>query len=133
MSDGGRDERDEARVRAAVDALREHDAVEAPSFARTWAAAAASQRPARSFAPWLAAGAGAAAMAVAVLLGLAIWSVRPPRDDVAADRALAARVATMRAEPLAFAAALPTPGAFGGGGWFAQHGARPAREEDRSW
>lgn len=131
MTEPGRDERDEARVREAFDALREHDAGAAPPFARAWAVAASRSR-ARPFALWLAAGAGAAATALAGFAAFVLWAGSPPTDG-AVDEALAAHVAAMRSEPLAFAAALPTAGAFGGGGWFAADATRAQSEEVRSW
>ena len=135
MSEQGRDDREEARLRAAFEAQREHDAAAAPPFARTWAAAEAQQRSrARAWGPWVPVTALASVALLVAGSGLVLWASSNGGSGTngGSGRALAAEVASMRAEPLAFLAASPTPGALGGGGWFGSQWRR-THEEQTSW
>jgi len=140
MSEHDTTDRDEARVRAGFEALRDHDELAAPPFGRTWAAAAAASRPRPALRSWLLATATASVLVVALGSGVVFWAMpgSAPKAPAATatgtdtDRALAVRVASLRAEPLAFLDVAPTPGVLGGGGWFASKG-RVVRAVEASW
>lgn len=101
------EERGETRLRTAFGALREVDATSAPPFERTWAAAErrARGRSRRVAVTAVAAGLGAVVVAAAAAaIVVTAWPSSEPDDG----RALAATVAGMRSEPLAFLLAPPS-------------------------